>query len=393
MPRRPVSVSMPDPIQSHMNVASEDASRDLVGVVTATIREDVLGWRAYHVPASSGLIKLDAMENPYPLPDEVRREMADAVFDAPVNRYPDPAAEGLKVRLRKVLSLPETAAILLGNGSDEIIQMLCQSVARPGAVVMGVEPSFVMYRIAAATAGMRYFGVPLRSDFSLDEEAIVRAVRELHPALLFLAYPNNPTGNLFDADTMIRIVECAPGLVVIDEAYHAFASRSMMDAVLRYPNVVVMRTLSKLGLAGLRLGLIVGEPAWLAEFDKVRLPYNINVLTQVAATAVLRHAEVLERQAAEIVAQRERLHDSLARMANVSVFRSSANFLTMRVPDAKRIFEGVRERGVLIKNLHGFHPLLDQCVRVTVGTPWENDQFLRALDETIGRHEGNHDGE
>ncbi len=347
------------------------------------VREEVLALAAYHVGEAGGMVKLDAMENPYALPDELRREVAELVAGAAINRYPNPQAPELKARLRRAMAIPEAFDILLGNGSDEIIQIMIQALARPGAVVLAPEPTFVMYRAYALVNRMRYVGVALAADFALDCARMLAAIEEHQPALTFVAYPNNPTGNLFPEADVLRILDAAPGLVVLDEAYHAFARKSFLPRLAEYPNLVVMRTLSKLGMAGLRLGYAAGSPAWMREFDKVRPPYNVNVLTQLVAERLLAHADVLERQAAAIRDERGRLKTGLERLGGVAVFVSDANFLLLRVPDADGVFAGMRARGVLVKNLHGSHPLLAQCLRITVGTPQENTQCLAALQASL----------
>ena len=343
------------------------------------IRDEIRALTAYHVPDPGGMVKLDAMENPYRLPPELCRALAESLAGAALNRYPDPAARELKTRLRTAMQIPSAMELVLGNGSDELIQTLALAVARPGALMLGFEPSFVMFRMIATFAGMRYLGLPLNADFTIDTATAVAAVEQHQPALIFIAYPNNPSGNLFDADAIARIIHAAPGLVIVDEAYHAFAGRSFMPRLAEFPNLLVMRTVSKLGLAGLRLGLLAGHSAWLHHVDKVRLPYNVNVLTQLAATEVLQHRDVLEAQAAAIRSERTRLLTELRRLPGVEAYASEANFILFRVTKADQVFSGLKQRGVLIKNLHGTHPLLADCLRVTVGTPAENTQFLSAL--------------
>ena len=346
------------------------------------IRPEIRALAAYHVPDAAGLVKLDAMENPYAWPDAMRTEAAALLRDVPVNRYPDPQAAGLKAELRASLGLADDMALLLGNGSDEIIQMIVMALAAPGRAVLSVDPGFVMYRMIATFCGMRYVGVPLRrDDFGLDLPALLQAMDQVQPAVVFLAYPNNPTGNLFDADAVRAVIRAAPGLVVVDEAYAPFTDASFLGELGSHANLLVMRTLSKLGLAGLRLGLLAGPAAWLTEFDKVRLPYNINVLTQVSAAFALRHQAVLDGQTRAIRAERGRLAAELAGLAGLEVFPSDANFLLLRLTrrGAPDVFAGLRAAGVLVKNLHGAHPALADCLRVTVGTPDENDRFLAAL--------------
>jgi histidinol-phosphate aminotransferase len=350
------------------------------------IRDEIRALTAYHVQVAEGLVKLDAMENPYRLPEGLRREIGEAVANAEINRYPDPTAPALMKRLRNLLGIGSEYGILLGNGSDEIIHIIIQSVARPGAVVLAPRPSFVMFSQYAQFAGLRYVGVLLNADFTLDSGPFLRALAEHRPAVVFIAYPNNPSGNLFSEEAIAQIIVAAPGLVVIDEAYHAFARKTFMTRLAEFPNLVVMRTLSKLGLAGIRLGYAVGRPEWIREFDKVRPPYNVNTLTHLVAERVLAHPDVLDAQARSINAERERLDGELRKLPRVTVFPSQANFILVRVPDAPGVFEGMRRRGVLVKNLHTGVPLLDHCIRLTIGTPEENRRCLAAFAQALAEH-------
>jgi len=359
-------------------------STELDNLVTHWIRPEIRQLSAYHVQDASGLIKLDAMENPYTWPDELRDEWAELLRNTDVNRYPDPSAGRLTGELAAAMGVPAGMRVLLGNGSDEIIQMICMSLSGPGRSVMSVDPGFVMYRMIATFCGLPYVGVPLNAeDFSLDLPAVRQAMEESQPAVVFLAYPNNPTGNLYAEFDLIEVIEAAPGLVVVDEAYAPFTDASFMSRLAQYDNLLVMRTVSKMGLAGLRLGFLAGPAAWLDEFDKVRLPYNINVLTQVSAGFALRHKAVFDEQTRRIRAERERLTQALGQLPGVRVFPSQANFILMRTPVGRAgdWFEGLKSRGVLIKNMHGAHPLLADCLRLTVGTPQENDAMLAAFAE------------
>jgi len=349
------------------------------------VRPAVAAMNAYHVPPAHNLVKLDAMENPWPWPGELEQAWLEALRGLELNRYPDPAATGLLPVLREAMAVPPEAEIILGNGSDELIQMILLAVAAPGRTVLAPEPTFVMYRMIATAAGMDCVGVPLRGDFGLDREAMLRAMAEHQPAVVFLARPNNPTGNLFAAADVEAVIDAAPGLVVVDEAYHVFAGETFMDRAGGPPNLLVMRTVSKMGLAGLRLGLLAGPPAWVETLHKVRLPYNINTLTQASAAFALEHRDVLLDQARAIRAQRTRLGQALAALPGVTAWPSEANFILFRVEgrEAGAVFDGLRARGVLIKNLDGTHPLLAGCLRVTVGRPEENDAFLDALADVL----------
>jgi histidinol-phosphate aminotransferase len=349
----------------------------------ALLREEILALHAYHVPESSGYIKLDAMENPYSLPQPLRSEISALVASAAINRYPDPGAASLKDKIRAITHLPQGMEVLLGNGSDELIQLLAMALNKPGATLLSVEPSFVMYKMIATFTGMRYVGVPLTADYELDMAHMLATIRREQPALIFLAYPNNPTGNLFAANEVMQIIEAAQGLVVVDEAYYAFASDSFIPHLASYPNLLVMRTFSKLGMAGLRLGFLAGSSVWLNELEKLRLPYNVGVLPQLVAEKMLDHHDVLLQQAEQIKQDRTRLFQQLNAVAAVQVYPSEANFLLFRVANATAVFNGLKLRGVLIKNLNSGNPMLNDCLRVTVGTAQENERFMVALKESL----------
>jgi histidinol-phosphate aminotransferase len=350
------------------------------------IRPEVQAINAYHVADADGLIKLDAMENPFTWPNALRDDWARLIRDTDVNRYPDPQAQELTARLRDCMQIPEAAGVLLGNGSDEIIQMLALALGGEGRTVLSVEPSFVMYRMIAAFSGLNYVGVPLMSNnFALDEAAMLAAIEEHEPALLFLAYPNNPTGNLFDAAVIERIIRATPGLVIIDEAYAPFTDATFMPRIGEFDNMVVMRTVSKMGLAGLRLGLLAGPQAWIEQIDKTRLPYNINVLTQLSADFALRHKAVFDAQTESIRTMRGYLMRSFEAMEGIEPFSSDANFILLKTPGGKAtaIFESLKLQGVLIKKLHGSHPMLADCLRVTVGTSEENSAMVTAFEQAL----------
>jgi len=345
----------------------------------AVLREDVRAMTAYAVPSAVGFIKLDAMENPFALPQPLQRELAERLAQQPLNRYPMADPRGFKERLAKAMGLPTGARLMLGNGSDELIHLIVQACARPGAVVLSPWPSFSMYELTARFDGCRFVGVPLRTDFTLDNNAMLAAIAEHAPAVVFVAYPNNPTGNLFDRASVEAILRAAPGLVVIDEAYLPFAQDTWMPQLRNWPNLLILRTLSKLGLAGLRLGYLAGDPEWVVELEKVRPPYNVNVLTLAAADLLLGHLATLEGQAVMLRAERSRVAAALAAMRGVTVYPSAANFLLLRVADADRVYAALKERGILVKNVAASHPLLAGCLRTTIGTAVENDALVAAL--------------
>ncbi|MEE4377331.1 MAG: histidinol-phosphate transaminase [Candidatus Competibacteraceae bacterium] len=346
------------------------------------IRPEIRALHAYHVPDAQGMIKLDAMENPYGWPAALQQAWLTKLRDAPLNRYPDPGATALKQRLRQAMVIPPAADLILGNGSDELIQLVALAVAAPGRVLLAPEPSFVMYRMIAGFTAMEFVGVPLLAeDFSLDMPAMLAALERYQPAVVFLAYPNNPTGNRFAQAEVRQLITAAPGLVVVDEAYFSFAEHSFLNSILGYDNLLVMRTVSKMGLAGLRLGLLVGASQWLVELEKLRLPYNINTLTQLSAEFALEQQDLLHEQARLIRRDRAELGAALNALPGIVAYPSEANFILFRTPSgqARDLWAGLREAGILIKDLSSAGGLLHDCLRVTVGTTEENRIFLETL--------------
>jgi len=347
------------------------------------IRPEIAAMNGYKVLDASGMIKLDAMENPYRMPPELRRALGERLADVAINRYPTPAHEALEQAIRERFAVPDEAGVVLGNGSDELITMLAVATARPGAVHLAPQPSFVMYELSARLAGSRFVGVPLRADFSLDLDAMLAAIAAHRPAVVWLAWPNNPTGNAFESAGVEAVLAAAPGLVVLDEAYQPFAQDTWMHRLRDHERLVVLRTVSKLGLAGLRLGYLAAAPRWVEQLQKVRPPYNVNVLTDAAARFALGHLDVLDGQAARIRAERERLAQALRELPGVEVFPSRANFVLVRVADSGRTERGLRSRGLLIKDVGRMHDLLRNCLRLTVGTEEENRLLLAALRESL----------
>lgn len=353
-------------------------------LIVKLINPKILDLKAYHVPPAEGFIKLDAMENPYQWNNALQQQWLKTLELVSINRYPDPSGQKIKKMLRQTMQIPDSAEIILGNGSDELIQMLCLAIGGKNHTLLAVEPSFVMYKMLATITGLNYVNVPLQADdFSLNLDQLLQAIEEHQPALIFLAYPNNPTGNAFQRVDLERILATAKGIVVIDEAYCAFAEDSFISDIPRYPNLLVMRTLSKVGLAGLRLGFLAGSKEWLHEIEKTRLPYNINVLTQATVEFALQHYDVLLEQTAQIKTDRAKVFEALSGFKKTKVYPSEANFILFRVENANLVFNALKDHKILIKNLHGSHPLLENCLRVTIGTPDENQAFLSVLMEIL----------
>jgi histidinol-phosphate aminotransferase len=377
-----------------------DFAADVQALIARRIRQDVQGMHAYAVQNSKGMVKLDAMENPFSLPPELQAALGQRLGALALNRYPDGRVNDLRTALAQYVGMPAGHDIMLGNGSDELISLLsmaCDVPAQPGEarpVVLAPTPGFVMYAMSAQLQGLDFVGVPLTADFALDVPAMVQAIAEKQPAIVYLAYPNNPTANLWDADAMAAVIAAAKqagSIVAVDEAYQPFSSRTYMDVIrtnpAAHPHVVLMRTLSKFGLAGVRLGYMTGPSALIAQVDKVRPPYNISVLNYECALFALEHQDAFAVQAQEICAQRAILLGALRAMPGVKAWDSDANMVLVRFPGAEdaaqKIFDGLKARGVLVKNVSKMHPLLARCLRLTVGTTEENARLIQALQETL----------
>ncbi len=360
------------------------------------IRQDVQSMHAYAVQDSAGMVKLDAMENPHRLSAELQAELGRRLGALALNRYPDGRVNDLRQALAQYAHMPPGFELMLGNGSDELISLLALACDVPGGSVLAPVPGFVMYAMSAQLQGLAFVGVPLTADFELDEAAMLAAIATHNPSIVYLAYPNNPTANLWDDAVIERIIEAVGaqgGLVVMDEAYQPFSSKSYIDRISRHSHVLLMRTLSKFGLAGVRLGYMMGPKALIAEIDKVRPPYNISVLNCESALFALEHQAVFAAQAADLIAQRQRLLAALRAMPGLKVWNSDANMILVRVTAdagetdtteaAGRVFERLKAGGVLVKNVSKMHPLLANCLRLTVGTEAENTQLLATLEKAL----------
>jgi histidinol-phosphate aminotransferase len=361
------------------------------------IRQDVQSMHAYAVQDSKGFIKLDAMENPFALPDALQKALGERLGRVAINRYPGTRLDDLKAALREYARVPVNYGLMLGNGSDELISLLAMACAATPSVassplqakILAPLPGFVMYAMSAQLQGLQFVGVDLTADFELDAAAMLAAIEREKPAITYLAYPNNPTANLWDAEVIKQIIiACAAygGMVVMDEAYQPFSSKSWMDEIKAKPqanaNVLLMRTLSKFGLAGVRLGYMCGPQALISEIDKLRPPYNISALNAECALFAIENSEAFAAQADEIIAQRAVLLAALSRMPSLKAYHSDANMMTVRIlgdGGADGAFSHLKAHGILVKNISKMHPLLENCLRLTVGMPQENAKMLAAL--------------
>ncbi len=359
------------------------------------IRPDVRAMHAYAVQPATGVLKMDAMENPFGLPPALQAALGERLGQLALNRYPGARQNDLKAALASYAGMPEGNSLILGNGSDELISLLALACAQPTdgqrATMLAPMPGFVMYPMSAQLQGLDFVGVDLTADFELDEPAMLAAIAKHRPAITYIAYPNNPTATLWNEAVVQRIIDAVGaqgGLVVMDEAYQPFASRSWIANMQAEPerngHVLLMRTLSKFGLAGVRLGYLIGPAALVNEIDKVRPPYNISVLNCEAALFALEHAEVFAEQATTLRAERERLIAALRAMPGIlKCWDSEANMVLVRMADAGAVFAALKARKILIKNVSTMHPLLGNCLRLTVGSADENAQLLAALQTSL----------
>jgi histidinol-phosphate aminotransferase len=352
------------------------------------LRPELAEAKAYLPTQGSFRIRLDANEAPPLLAPAVKARLTEELGRVAFERYPDATASELRAAIAQRLGV-EPEEVLLGVGSDELITLLMTAVARPRRAheppaVLTTTPTFVMYRLSARLRGERVIEVPLDAEWDLSEASMLRGIEMAEPHLVFIASPNNPTGTLVSPERLTRVIEGAGrSLVVLDEAYVDYADQHRLDLFRRYENVVVLRTLSKIGFAALRVGWLVGPRNLVAELDKLRLPYNINGVSQALATVVFRELWSEVTQMTETVKrERARLASALAALPFLAVAPSQANFLWVKTErPAEAMFRELAERGILVRSFHSSAGRLAQQLRITVGTPAENDELVRCLSE------------
>jgi len=353
-------------------------TKDIINLVLPAVR----GLAAYHIDETPVRVKLDAMENPFLLPDKIRKEIGKAAQQALINRYPDPSAKKLKQVIARTWKM-DPDRMLLGNGSDELIQAVVLAFGGP---VLVPSPSFAMYEITGRALSRKVSTVPLTNEFDLDPDVVIKAAKRTKAKVIFLACPNNPTGNRFSDAAVRKIIEKTNAVVVIDEAYFSFSGRTFLPFLNRHPNMIILRTLSKIGLAGLRIGVLTASKEILGELNKIRLPYNINTLSQAAGLVALKHSATLNKQISLLISERRKLYNALLRTPGVTPFPTETNFILIWIEkDATKVFLALRKRGILVKNLDLRGPLKG-CLRVTIGTPKENKEFLKELKNILTKH-------
>jgi len=344
------------------------------------VQGNVLSLKPYHVESTDCEIKLHANENPFPPSKELLELFSSSLQKLQLNRYPDPDSRALKDSIADRLGI-ETKHLVIGNGSDEIILFLLQVFCQKGDTITFPDPTFSMYSIIAQSLGIKSVSISLDNHWDFSADVILQSAEENNSKIIFLSYPNNPTGNCFSDTQVQKVIDNFQGIVVIDEAYHDFSRKSFVNQIKEHNNLIVLRSLSKIGLAALRVGFGVADPLVISEINKVRLPYNSNTISQAFAENLITNFEAVQTQINSILDERHRLLDELHKIESVTAFPSDSNFILFKTKQpAGSIFAFLSKNGILVRNLSS-HPKLSNCLRVTVGTKSENDRFLSKLKD------------
>ncbi len=347
-------------------------------------REDINILEEYKVMSSKNMVKLDAMENPFDLELNIKLSNSPVSAIINLNRYPDAACETIRSKLLKKYEINDKYDMIIGNGSDELIQLICLTFLKSENIILSPTPSFSMYQKISQVLGLRFEEVPLFEDFSLDINLMLKKIEELNPAVIFLAFPNNPTGNLWSKEDINLIIKKTNGVVVIDEAYGAFSGETFIKDIGKYNNLIIIKTFSKIGLAGIRLGYLFGDKYLIKQINKIRLPFNINSISQKISEISMENNVFLDKQCEQIVELRFSLINQMMKFDKIKVFDSRTNFILFKIlkGSADDVFSRLLENNILIKNMSNT-PRLKNCLRVTVGTKKENDIFIKSLKNLI----------
>nr|WP_041276269.1 histidinol-phosphate transaminase [Desulfosporosinus acidiphilus] len=350
----------------------------MVNQIEELVRPEVrkfVPYKANHMPQC---ITLDANENPFPWPEGMREKLYAA--NIPFNRYPDGMAQELKQAIAGYVRLsPE--GILVGNGSDELIQLLLLTFGGGGKSMVIHPPTFSMYQIAARLTSTAVLEVPLLEGLYLDVEKMLKAAQSPDVHVLIICNPNNPTGSLFPREDILKLVRESGKIVVVDEAYAEFSGETLIPELANYPNLVILRTFSKaFGMAGLRLGYLLGQPGTIDLVNRTRAPFNVNSLSQKAGILALEYLPEYHKQIEIVTLEIQKLYQGLSLVPGLKVFPTKANFILFQPKDADRWVKELLQRGFLVRNM-GNLPVLGSCLRISAGLPEENEKFLKAVAE------------
>lgn len=347
------------------------------------IKPNVRQAPAYSLRARTAPIKLNQNENPYDYPEELKARVLERMAALQWSRYPELTPLSLHRKLARFAGW-QPDGLLTGNGSNELLQAAFAAVLEPGKKVLLAVPTFSLYRLIAQVLGASVIEVPLAKDFSYDLDAIAAAIDAERPELIVLCSPNNPTGSILSPAEVEEVCRRASGLVIVDEAYVEFAGSSACLVLARQPNLIIARTFSKaFGMAGLRLGYLLARPEIIVEITKAKVPFSVNIFSQVAAETALDESDLMRERIEAIIAARDELYRGLSQIAGVRAYPSGANFILFETArPAGQLFEALLERGILVRELSGY-PMLGRALRVSVGRPEENRAFLAALREIM----------
>ena len=346
------------------------------------VKRDVLELKPYQVENIQCRVKLDAMENPYHLPESLMVKILEGIKRVEINRYPDPNATKIKNIIASQNNI-SADNIIIGNGSDELIQLILTTFGESGDNVLFPIPTFSMYGIISKSLSLKTEVVPLDESWELPLDKFLHEIERVKAKVIFISYPNNPTGNCFNSESILKILQKAEGIVVIDEAYYDFSRKTFLPYLKEYKNLIILRTLSKIGMAGLRVGYLMSDKEICRELNKVRLPYNSNSVSQEIASIILENRVELDNQIASIISERERLMTGLKGIKGIRPFPSETNFILFKtVKDGKEVFSRLADSGILVRNF-GSDSYLKDYLRVTVGTHEENNEFLDVIQKSV----------
>jgi histidinol-phosphate aminotransferase len=354
------------------------ANLDLANLV----RPNVKSLKAYHVDNHDCKIKLHANENPFQLPSEILDLISYSFKDFQFNRYPDPACKSLRETISKITDIP-AQNLVVGNGSDELLQLILQVFCEPGDGVAFPDPSFAMYSILAKSMDLKPVPFSLNDQWDFKAESFLDLAEKTKTKVVFFSYPNNPTGNCFSAVEIEKALNNFKGIVVLDEAYFDFAQKTFKNHLETNNNLILLRSLSKIGLAALRVGFAAAPPLIIEELNKIRLPYNSNSVSQMVAQEALNQFHLIQKQIDLIIQERNHLFNELSKIKEIEAFPSDSNFLLFKTSqNSSELFQKLAQNDILLRDLSS-HPRLKNCLRVTIGTPEENSNFLKEIKQIL----------
>lgn len=346
-------------------------------------RNEILDIPNHYKKIDPNSVRLNLMESPFTIPDELQNIIKEKLCFSDINRYPDPECTSLTEKILSSFSI-YNGEILLGNGLMELIQLICWAFSKPGEYVMIPSPSFFIFRRYIRQAHMQIIEAPLTENFNLAIKKCLEVIKHYSPRIIFIDYPNNPTGNLFDISDILLILSTSDGIVVVDEAYFPHSNATLMSYLNKYENLIILRSFSKMGFAALRLGFIAANSAMIKYIKKAQYPFVINSYTQTIAEVILENMSIINEKMREIGSLKIKMHSALSKMNGIKQFPSFANFILFKTDSSSDyINEHLMKNNILINSLNGTHPLLKNCLRVAIGAENDNEKFLQVLSDAL----------